>query len=421
MQLANQSPESLKNLLIQVRQRYQSLQSENLQLDLTRGKPSAAQLDLANDLDGILQGNYMAGTVDTRNYGDPLGLIEARQLGAELLEVPVEGVMAAGNASLTLMFFAMMMQNQIGCRGPETAWAKRKAAKVICPVPGYDRHFAICETLGIEMVTVPMTDTGPDMDAIEALIKNDADIVGLWCVPKYSNPTGCTYSAQTVDRIAALGLIADSSFRVFWDNAYCVHNLDTDEPLASIYEATKKHGTQDSVWQFASTSKITFAGGGVSWAASSPENLAVFARFVNIAIIGFDRVNQLRHVKMLPNVEAIKVHMKKHRALLAPKFTAVQDTLERELNEDFGSWTRPKGGYFINFDCQPGLASRIVSLAGEAGVKLTPAGATFPYRKDPQNCNIRLAPSMPPLEEVSKAAEVFVVCVQLATLEKLVT
>lgn len=418
--LSQLSQDELVALHSQVKSRFQQLQNEGLKLDLTRGKPSAAQLNLSNELDGILQGEYVASGTDTRNYGNPLGITEARKLGADFLGVPAEQVLAGGNASLTLMFFALMLQQNIGCRGPETAWNRRKAAKVICPVPGYDRHFTICETLGVEMITVPMTDKGPDMDAIEQLVKSDPDVVGLWCVPKYSNPTGCTYSDETVDRIAALGKIADPTFRVFWDNAYAVHDLTSPgEELASIYDACVRHGTEDSVWQFASTSKITFAGAGISWAASSAANLEVFKKFVNTAIIGFDQVNQLRHVKMFPDMDSIKAHMEKHRQLMAPKFEAVLKRLDDELNEDYGVWTRPAGGYFISFDARPGLAQHIVDLAGEAGVKLTPAGATFPYGKDPQNCNIRLAPSLPPLAEVEKAAEVFVVCVQLATVESL--
>ena len=419
MPLNQHSNDELLALRQQVQSRYNSLKSEGLQLDLTRGKPSSAQLDLSNGLDGILQANYMAGAVDTRNYGSPLGIAEARALGAELLGVPADQVLAGGNASLTLMFFAVMLQNNIGCRGSDSAWNRRAAAKVICPVPGYDRHFTICETLGVDMVTVPMTDSGPDRDAVETLIKNDPDVVGLWCVPKYSNPTGCTYSDETVDRIAALGKTADPSFRVFWDNAYAEHHIATPgETLASIYDACMRHGTEDSVWQFASTSKMTFAGAGISWAASSAGNLATFKKFVNAAIIGFDHVNQLRHVKMFPNLETLREHMEKHRQLIAPKFEAVLRQLDEDLDADYGEWTRPAGGYFISFDAQPGLAQRIVDLAGEVGVKLTPAGATFPYGKDPQNRNIRLAPSLPPLEEVQKAAQVFTLCVQLATLEQ---
>jgi len=288
-------------------------------------------------------------------------------------------------------------------------------------VPGYDRHFAICEELGIEMIAVDMNANGPDMDQVEALVKKDPAIRGMWCVPKYSNPDGCVYSAETVERIARLGLIANKSFRVFWDNAYAVHDLVDHPPvLANVMELCRKHNTQDSVLQFTSTSKITFAGAGLSWMAASEKNLKSFLKHLGISTIGADKVNQARHVKFLPDMNAVHVQMKKHTAILKPRFDCVLNKLEKSLNKEFGSWGRPQGGYFVSFDTQPGLATKVVQLANDAGVKLTPAGSTYPYKKDPQNKNIRIAPSFPTLAELDKAMDVFVLCVKLATVESLI-
>ncbi len=421
MSILNTTSEQLQKLEAELSQEYAALKGRGLNLNLTRGKPSAAQLDLANQLDGILQGDYRAddGT-DTRNYSDVKGIAEARRLGAELLEVPADNVYAAGNASLSLMFFAVMLEHQFGSAGPESAWNKLSAPKFLCPVPGYDRHFGICETLGIEMVTVPMTDTGPDMDVVEQMVVNDPEIVGIWCVPKYSNPTGCTYSDETVRRIAELGAKAGPQFRVFWDNAYAVHHLgDDSDQLASLWQAADTAGTLDHVWLFGSSSKITFAGAGVSWVAASDRNLSAFGKLVGMSIIGFDKVNQLRHARLFPDLDALKAHMVEHTRILKPKFDAVENALSAGLYEGYGSWTSPRGGYFVSFDTQPGIASEVVRLAAEAGVTLTPAGATYPYGKDPHNCNIRLAPTLPPMDELLPALEVFVCCVKLATVRKL--
>lgn len=417
---ANQNAAAIQQQLAETENRYRQLCEEKLSLDLTRGKPSAMQLDLSNGMEGILGNAYSCADGDSRNYGDVLGTPEARKLGGELLGMPAELVLAGGSASLQLMFLAALHNHQFGANGPESAWSRRGKVRFLCPVPGYDRHFTITETLGIEMLNVPMTDAGPDMDQVEAMVKADASIVGMWCVPKYANPTGCVYSDECVDRIAALGKIAAPGFRVFWDNAYGVHDLTDNPPqLASLYAAAVRHGTVDNVWQFTSTSKITFAGAGISWAASSAANLKSFAQFVNVGIIGFDRVNQLRHVRFLRDLPTIMEHMQGHRQLIAPKFALVQKILNEKLSAEYGSWTSPQGGYFIAFTAQPGLASEIIALAGAAGVKLTPAGAPFPYRKDPANSIIRLAPTLPPLGEIEKAVEVFVVSVKLATLRKL--
>lgn len=421
MQITDRSPDALRSLQTQVQQRYQALQAEGLNLDLTRGKPAANQLDLSDQLDGILDGDYSSEDPDVRNYGSIWGIPEARRLGAEILGTKPEEVLCGGNASLTLMFFATLYHMQKGCNGPDSAWSKNPKAKMIFPVPGYDRHFTICETLGLDMITVPMKDDGPDMDAVEELVRTDPDVIGLWGVPKYSNPTGCIYSQEVVDRIAALGKIAQPNFKVFMDNAYAVHDLVEPAPeLPNMMDACRKQGTEDSLWLFASTSKITFSGGGISWVASSAANMQDYAKYTVAAVIGFDRVNQLRHVRMLPDMDAVMAHMAKHRDLIKPKFDIVLETLAKELSEDFGSWNEPLGGYFLSFDSQPGLATEIIRLAAEAGVKLTPAGSTFPRKQDPENRNIRLAPTAPPLSEIAKATEVFAVCVQLATLNSLV-
>jgi DNA-binding transcriptional MocR family regulator len=417
--MSYQTRDQLISLEAELNVQYQDLKAQNLKLDITRGKPSADQLSLSDHLDGFLKGNYLtANGEDTRNYGNLRGITEVRKLGADMLNVPADNVIAAGNASLTLMYVCMLHSFYYGARGSENAWFNACKAKMICPVPGYDRHFSLCENLGVEMVTVPMREAGPDMDAVEALIEDDDNIVGLWCVPKYSNPTGVVYSDETVERIAQLGKIAKPWFRVFYDNAYAVHDLsDTPVQLASLWDLCEAHGTQDSVWQFGSTSKITFAGAGVSFVAGSNDNLAELQKLLGVIIIGFDKVNQLRHAKMFPDKQALLTHMSMHAELIRPKFTAVLQALNSELAE-YGSWTQADGGYFISFDTEPGLASEVVRLANEAGVKLTPAGATFPYGKDPEDRNIRIAPTLPPLPEVVKAMEVFVNCVKLATVQK---
>jgi len=417
--MSSQTRDQLVSLEAELNAQYQALKAQNLKLDITRGKPSADQLSLSDHLDGILEGNYLtADGEDTRNYGNLRGITEVRKLGADMLDVPADNVIAAGNASLTLMYICMLHSCYYGARGPVNAWSNACKPKMICPVPGYDRHFSLCENLGVEMVTVPMREAGPDMDAVEALIEDDDNIVGLWCVPKYSNPTGVVYSDETVERIAQLGKIAKPWFRVFYDNAYAVHDLsDTPVQLASLWDRCEAHGTQDSVWQFGSTSKITFAGAGVSFVAGSNDNLAELQKLLGVIIIGFDKVNQLRHAKMFPDKQALLTHMSMHAELIRPKFAAVLQALNSELAE-YGSWTQADGGYFISFDTEPGLASEVVRLANEAGVKLTPAGATFPYGKDPEDRNIRIAPTLPPLPEVVKAMEVFVNCVKLATVQK---
>jgi DNA-binding transcriptional MocR family regulator len=381
-----------------------------LKLDLTRGKPAAEQLDLSNDLDGILEGFYLLqGGTDVRNYGGILGIPEARQLGAEFMRAKSEQVMVGGNSSLNLMY--QYVEHMMAHWGGEPV-------KFLCPVPGYDRHFTICEHFDIEMITVPLNDDGPDMQQVKELVSKDAAIKGIWCVPKYSNPTGNTYSKEVVEQFAEIPKVAGDNFRVFWDNAYAVHDLvEQGDELPSLMTAAEKAGTTGNIVMLGSTSKVTFAGAGISFLATSTSQLAAFEKFLSDQMIGFDKVNQLRHVRFLKDIDGIKAHMAKHRDIIKPKFDLVLKKLEEHLaGKNMASWNSPRGGYFISLDTRPGLATTIISMAADAGVKLTPAGATFPYGKDPENKNIRLAPTFPGLAELESAMDVFVTCVELASL-----
>jgi len=421
LQLENASVEQLRAWEAQLSADYESILAKKLSLDLTRGKPSAEQLSLSDALDGLLAGNYKAADgTDTRNYGGLDGLPEAKQLGANIMDVEPANVLVGGNSSLTLMFQMMLCAHQFGLKDAASAWKNEGEVKFLCPVPGYDRHYTVCEQLGIKMVNVPMTATGPDMDAVEALLKADKSIKGIWCVPKYSNPTGVVYSDETVERIAKLGQIAGANFRVFWDNAYSVHDLTPKAPkLANILDACRRNDTEDSVIQFASTSKITHAGAGVAFVAASAANLGGFKKFLNTCTIGPDKVNQIRHTRFLPNKEALMAHMAKHAELLNPRFEAVLSALSNAFEgTGLGAWEKPQGGYFVSFDTRPNCAKETVRLAAEAGVKLTPAGATYPYGKDPEDRNIRIAPSVPTVPEVVGAMEVFVTCVKLASVRQ---
>ena len=393
---------------------YARYQAAGLKLDLTRGKPATEQLRLSDPLDGILEGGYLLedGT-DVRNYGGITGIPEARQLGADLLEVPPEQVLAGGNSSLTLMYqYVSYMLHSHWQGSPEAP------IKIICQVPGYDRHFTICEHFNIEMLAVPLLDTGPDMQRIEALLASDPQIKGIWCVPRHSNPTGHTYDEQTVHRFAQLAGIAGKDFRIFWDNAYAVHHLtDQHPPLANLMSMAQHRGHQNAVVMFASTSKITFAGAGLAFLAASPSELGAFVKFLGAQLIGFDKVNQLRHVKWLKNLDTIKQLMGQHQRIIKPKFALVEQKLAAGLGgKNMARWQQPEGGYFISLDTHPGLAKRVVALAGEAGVKLTPAGATFPYGKDPADTNIRIAPTYPSIDELDTAMDVLVTCIEIATL-----
>ena len=390
-------------------------------LDLTRGKPAPDQLDLSNGLDGALNGNYFASDgTDTRNYGGYRGIPEIRDLGATLMDTSPERVLAAGNSSLNLMFLGVELCMNQGLWGDQRCWRRAGTPTALFPVPGYDRHFTVNDTLGLAMETVPMTDTGPDMDAVETLARSNADLKSLWCVPKYSNPTGVIYSDDTVQRIAQLpALAAADDFVVFWDNAYAVHDFEfPTAPMRSIMTDAEAAGTADHVLMFASTSKITFAGAGVGFLGATQRVLDVFEQRMSTFIVGYDKVNQLRHARFLN--DRLEAHMADHAALVKPKFDAVESILTEELGDpQIATWTRPKGGYFVSLDCLPGLASRIIELASDAGLKVTPAGATFPYGRDPEDKNIRIAPTYAALEDVKSATRVLALCIKLATSQAL--
>ncbi|HSB97462.1 MAG TPA: aminotransferase class I/II-fold pyridoxal phosphate-dependent enzyme [Spongiibacteraceae bacterium] len=417
MQLESASAAQLREWEATFAQEYAAFKAAGLNLDLTRGKPSADQLNLSNALDGILGGNYKDedGT-DVRNYGGLDGIASAKALFAPVLGVSTDEIIIGGSSSLTLMYQAVQFAHDHGVAGSD-AWRKSGTVKFLAPVPGYDRHFTVCEHFGIELIPVAMDSDGPDMDQVEALLKADPQIKGIWCVPRFSNPSGIVYSDAVVERIAKLGAIAGPGFRVFWDNAYAVHTLSDDAPqLANIFTAAKKHGTEDSIYIFGSTSKITFAGDGVSFMAASPANLKVFKHHLGFGQIGPDKVNQLRHVKFIKDTQNLTALMQQHAALLRPRFDAVLTRLQALA--ELAEWTVPQGGYFISFNTRPGLAKTVVQLAAAAGVKLTPAGATFPGGLDPQDRNIRLAPSFPKVAEIAQATDVFVCCVKLASVRQ---
>ncbi len=404
---------------------YEDAKGKGLKLDMSRGKPSTAQLDMEMDFMDILNsGSDMRteGGVDVRNYGLPDGTPEAKKLLGDMMGVKPENVVVYGNASLTIMYDTVSRSMTHGVMG-NTPWCKLDRVKFLCPAPGYDRHFSITQHFGIEMITVPMTPEGPDMDLVEKLVAEDAAVKGIWCVPKYSNPQGYTYSDETVRRMAALKPAAPD-FRIFWDNAYAVHHLyeekERQDQLLEILGECEKAGNPDMVYEFCSTSKVTFAGSGISAIAASEANLKEVRKSLTIQTIGYDKVNQLRHVRYFKDINGILEHMKKHAALLRPKFEAVLQVLDEELTGlGIGSWTRPNGGYFISFDAMEGCAKAIVAKCKEAGVTLTGAGASFPYGADPRDSNIRIAPSYPTPEEMAKATDLFVLCVKLASVEKL--
>ncbi len=415
----------------ELRQQYQQVSEQGLNLDLTRGKPSTEQLALSDALDGILANNYLCEDgSDSRNYGGIMGIPEARKFAAEYLGTTTARVMVGGNSSLQLMYQTVSNAFYHGVRGADSSWLMEAArssgqVKFLCPAPGYDRHFAVCETLNIEMIPVAMTSEGPDMDQVEALVQADPLIKGIWCVPKYSNPDGIVYSDAVVARMAKLGQIAGANFRIMWDNAYAEHHLVDNPPeLANILELSDAAGTLDNVVVIGSTSKITHAGAGISFIASSEANLSEFAKQLGISTIGPDKINQLRHMRFLKDMPTLRALMQKHRAILQPKFESVLQALETGLKgksvagQPLGTWTTPQGGYFVLFDTQAGLADRVVKLTAAAGVKLTPAGSTYPYGKDPHDSNIRLAPSFPSVKDIEAAMRVFVLCVELATIEK---
>jgi aspartate/methionine/tyrosine aminotransferase len=421
MQLDHASREELEKWELDLAGQYRDFQASGLRLDLTRGKPSSNQLALSDALDGLLGGDYSApGGVDTRNYGGLDGLSELKALYAPVLGVKPEETLIGGTSSLTLMHQIMTFAHFFGLRKPEDAWSRHGETKFICLVPGYDRHFTICQHLGITMIPVPLSPNGPNMDAIESLVANDRAIKGIWCVPRFSNPTGHVYDDATVERMAALGKIAAPEFLIMWDNAYALHTLVDDAPeLASLMDACRRHGTESSMVTFGSTAKVTFAGSGIAYMGASLENLAAFRKHLSCATIGPDKVNQLRHLKFLPDLAALKDHMRKHAELLKPRFDIVIGHLREGLADTgMAEWTEPLGGYFISFDTLPGLATEVNKLAAQAGVQLTPAGATWPYGRDPEDRNIRIAPSFPSLTDIDRAMQVFVVCVKLASVRR---
>ncbi|MDB3856056.1 aminotransferase class I/II-fold pyridoxal phosphate-dependent enzyme [Halieaceae bacterium] len=422
MHIEGATEQELAVMQTELEQSYQSLKSAGLQLDLTRGKPNTDQLALSDALDGILDNNYRGedGT-DLQNYGGLDGISEAKALFSQVLDVSPQNTLVGGNGSLSLMFQLVEHALNFGVDGNHSnAWKNEGKIKFICPVPGYDRHFSICEYLGIDMIPVATDDSGPDMDQVESLLKSDPLIKGIWCVPRFSNPTGIVYSDETVRRIAQLSKIAGPNFRVIWDNAYAVHTIYDDAPeLLSIAECTREYGTQDSVYLVGSTSKVTFASAGVAFIGSSRSNLDAFTKHLSIQTIGPDKINQRRHVLFLKDMPTLKAHMKKHAEILRPRFETVIIHLQQGLQDSgMGTWTEPKGGYFISFDSLPGLAKQIVAMANEIGVKLTPAGATFPKGEDPQDSNIRLAPTFASIKDIELAMQAFVICVKLASVRQ---
>lgn len=416
------SKEELLVLRDELNKEYSDVKAKGLTLDMSRGKPAASQLDMEMDFMNALDGSDLraADGTDCRNYGVLEGLPEARKLMGDMLGVPAENVIVCGNASLNIMYDTVARSMMFGVMG-STPWCKLDKVKFLCPVPGYDRHFAITEQFGIEMINIPMSLDGPDMDLVEKLVNKDEAVKGIWCVPKYANPLGITYSDETVRRMAALKPAA-KDFRIYWDNAYVIHDLyeDTSEELLEILSACEEAGNPDMVYEFCSTSKVTFPGAGIAAIASSKANLDFIKKTMTVQTIGYDKINQLRHVVYFKNVDGMKEHMKKHAAVMRPKFEAVLAVLEKELaGLDIATWVKPEGGYFISFDAMEGCAKAIVAKCKEAGVVLTGAGATYPYKNDPKDSNIRIAPTFPTPEELAVAADLFVLCVKLVTVEKL--
>lgn len=424
MDYRSMSNEALCAEKADLEKRYADFKARGLKLNMARGKPGVDQLDLSMPMLDILNSTaniYASTGDDCRNYGLGDGLPEMRELFAEMLGLDDHNIIVGGNSSLNMMFDAISCAMTHGFPGSKP-WSQQGHLKFLSPSPGYDRHFAITEYFGFELVTVPMTSEGPDMDVVEELVQNDPTIKGIWCVPKYSNPTGITYSDETVRRFAALKPAAPD-FKIFWDNAYCVHDLtDTPDTLLNLWHECRKQHSIDMPIFFASTSKITFPGAGVAAMGASEHNLTVFREHYSYQTIGPDKLNQLRHIYFFGNLDGVKLQMEKHRAILEPKFQVVQEKLETELGgKNVAEWTQPNGGYFVSVDVLDGCAKRVVSLCKEAGVTLTGAGATFPYQKDPRDRNIRVAPTYPPVSELELAMDLFCIAVQLAAVEKLLS
>ena len=417
------SKDELLTLKDALMEEYKTEEAKGLNLNMARGKPGFSQLDLSMPmLDVVNSGSDMRTVLgnDVRNYGDLDGIGECRRLMADMMSVEKDNVVVCGNSSLNIMYDTISRSMTHGVNG-STPWCKLDKVKFLCPVPGYDRHFKITEYFGIEMINIPLYDDGPDMDLVEKYVNNDEAVKGIWCVPKYSNPTGISYSDEVVKRFAGLKPAAED-FRIYWDNAYCIHHLydDVHDEILNILDECEKAGSPDMVYIFASTSKISFPGSGVSAIAASPKNIEFIMGQMTIQTIGHDKINQLRHARFFKDIDGLKAHMKIHAKLLRPKFEAVLNTLEKELTGlEIGSWIKPRGGYFISFDAMPGCAKNIVAKCKSLGVILTGAGATFPYGKDPKDSNIRIAPTFPTPEEMEQAVKIFVLCVKLASVEKL--
>jgi len=402
-------------------ERYREFQSRNLDLDMTRGKPCPEQLDLSLEMFACVDAEHYRTLdgVDCRNYGGVDGILDARDLFSQYLEVEQDEIVIGGNSSLNLMHDTIISAMVTGVVNSQVPWVRLPKVKFLCPSPGYDRHFSICEYLDIEMITVEMNESGPYMTQVERLVEEDEAIKGIWCVPKYSNPTGVTYSDEVVTRLANMKTKA-KDFRIFWDNAYAVHHLtETPDRLVNMLSACKEAGNPERVFIFGSISKITFGGAGVAMMAGSKKNIELVKKQIAYQTIGPDKLNQLRHVRFLRNMEGIHDHMKKHAVILKPKFDAVLSILEAELGgKNVAEWSKPKGGYFVSINTLDGCASAVVDMTAKAGVKLTPAGATFPYKKDYRDRNIRIAPSFPLIEDIFSAMELVTICIQLVSIEK---
>lgn len=421
----DRNQDELLTLKASLEEKFKTEKAKGLSFNMARGKPGASQLAISMPMLDVINGESDMNTLlgnDTRNYGDWDGIGECRYLLADMMEVKKDNVIICGNSSLNIMYDTVVRSMVKGVNGC-TPWCKLDKVKFLCPVPGYDRHFKITELFGIEMINIPLRDDGPDMDLVEEYVNHDASVKGIWCVPKYSNPTGITYSDEVVKRFANLKPKAED-FRIFWDNAYCIHHIydEIHDKILNILEECEKAGNPNMVYIFASTSKVSFPGSGVSAIATSLENMAYIKQFMTTQIIGHDKINQLRHVRFFKNIDGLNAHMKKHADLLRPKFEAVLDILDSELTGlEIGSWTKPRGGYFISFDAMPGCAKAIVAKCKELGLILTGAGATYPYGNDPEDSNIRIAPSFPTREEMIEATKMFVLCVQLVSVEKLLS